>query len=122
MNTQSLGLQPTVRIAMPMGLFLAGCVETELKVTNHTGGGIQFTTGHTLKTYSIAAGKTVTVPHTSGVVTIATTHREVWKYNVISVPNFKSEVKHRYQRLTLPVSVEVDGAIVLPSGRKLLPN
>jgi hypothetical protein len=109
-------------MVVTLALFLAGCVETELKVTNHTGDDIQFTTGHTLKTYAIRSGATVVVPHTVGTVSITTTHHRVWNYDVIRVPDLQSEVKHGYQRLTLPVSVEADGAIVLPSGRKLRAN
>ena len=91
-------------------------------MTNHTGGEIQFTTMHTGKTYTIPARATRTVPHTEGQIVVTGPQREVWTYDGINVPSFYSETKKGTQRLTLPVSVESDGTIVLPSGRKFIPK
>jgi hypothetical protein len=109
-------------VLLPLALALTGCVATELKVTNRTGGVIQFYTGHTKKTVSIQDGATVIVPHTVGRILVIARQDEVWQYDVIAVPNVASETTKGHQRLTLPVSIDSSGAITLPSGRKVQPT
>jgi hypothetical protein len=103
-------------------VLLTGCVLTELRVTNHTGGQIQFYTGHTKKVTVVPAVATVVVPHTAGRVIIITQQDEVWEYNAVVVPDYSSELTKGFKKLILPISVEPDGAIMLPSGRKILPS
>lgn len=103
-------------------ILLTGCVVTELKVTNHTGGEIQFYTGHTKKTTTISSGATVVVPHTAGRIIVITHRDEVWEYDSVDVPDFTSELTKGFKKEILPISVESDGTIILPSGRKILPS
>jgi len=101
---------------------MTGCVLTELRVTNHTGGQIQFYTGHTKKVRAIPAGATVTVPHTAARIIIIAQNDEVWEYDMVDVPKYSGDVTSGVKKLVLAVSVEPDGAIVLPSGIKILPS
>ncbi|MEP6670114.1 MAG: hypothetical protein ABJF10_13220 [Chthoniobacter sp.] len=109
-------------LLLALSLLLTGCVDTELKVANHTGGEIQLTTHHTLRTYTIPAGATRRVPHTIGTITIAAPGNVVWSYEVVDVTRLESEVTRGVQRLVLPLQVNGDGTIVLPSGRKIKPS
>ena len=109
-------------ILLALPFLMTGCVETVLKVTNHTGAEIQFTTAHTGKTYTIPQAATREVPHTVGTVSISRPGQGGWNYETISVPDLSDQTIKGMQRLTLPVSVEPDGMIVLPSGRKLAPR
>lgn len=101
---------------------LTGCIATELKVTNRTGGVIQFYTGHTKMAVAIKDGATVTVPHTVGRIIIITQQDVVWQYDAIDVSNAPTETIKGYQKLTLPVSIDSSGSITLPSGRKVEPT
>lgn len=101
---------------------LTGCVLTELRVTNHTGGQIQFYTGHTKKVKTVPLGATVVVPHTAGRVIIIAQDDAVWEYDMVDVPQRVGEVTSGIKRLVLSVSVEPDGTIVLPSGTKISPS
>ena len=101
---------------------LTGCVLTELRVTNHTGGQIQFYTGHTKKVKAIPPGDTVVVPHTAGRVVIISHSDEVWEYAMVDVPSYVGEVASGFKKLVLSVSVEPDGTILLPSGAKIPPS
>lgn len=101
---------------------LAGCVLTELRVTNRSGGNIQFYTAQTKKVKTITAGATVVVPHTAGTVIIITQNDEVWEYDTVDVPQFAREVASGAKKLILSVSVEPDGTIVLPSGAEIRPS
>ena len=100
---------------------LTGCVATELRVTNHSGSSIQFFSGHTQKSVSIPLGATVTVPHTSGKAIIA--QRDVvWTYDSVDVFDFPSETSKGFKRVTLPIVVQSNGVVSLPSGRKIEPS
>ena len=99
-------------------VLLTGCVLTELRVTNHTSGQIQFYTGHTKKVTAVPVGATVVVPHTAGKIIIITQRDEVWEYDAVDVPDFDSELTKGFKKLILPISVEPDGAIILPSAER----
>lgn len=103
-------------------VILCGCVACELRVTNHTGGSIQFYTGHTKKVVRISSGATATIPHASGRVIIITEQDEVWEYGSVDVPDLDAETKKGFQRLTLPLAVGAGGIVILPSGRKIEPT
>ena len=112
-------------IAIPLLALVAvltGCVLTELRVTNHTGGQIQLYTGHTKKVKTVPAGATVAVPHTAGRVIIIAQDDEVWEYDMVDVPQYVGEVARGVKKLILSVSVETNGTIVLPSGTKISPS
>lgn len=101
-------------------LLLAGCVATDLRVTNRTGTGIYIYSGHTKRVVTIAAGATARVPHTSGRVIVITQRDEVWNYD--DVQSLTDEATRSYKRVSLHVDIESDGSIGLPSGRKLTPR
>jgi hypothetical protein len=101
---------------------LTGCVACELRVTNHTDGPIQFYTGHTKKAVQIPAGATRTIPHSSGRVIIITQKDEVWEYDAVNIPDFTADTSKEFKRLTLPLTVELSGVVMLPSGRKIEPS
>lgn len=103
-------------------IVFTGCIACELRVTNRTGGSIQFYTGHTKKTAQIAAGATVTIPHASGRIIIITQQDEVWGYDANDMDVFTSDTSRGYKRRTLPLTVEPGGSITLPSGRKIEPT
>ena len=103
-------------------ILLTGCVATELSVTNHTDGSIQFYTGHTKKTAQIGAGATVTIQHTAGRVIIITHKDEVWEYDAIDVDAYSSSTSKGYKRQTLPLTVELGGNLTLPAGRTIEPT
>jgi hypothetical protein len=112
----------TFLLISALAVVLVGCVECELRVTNHTGGSIQFYTGHTKKAVRIPDGARVTIPHASGRVIIITQQDEVWEYSAVDVPDFTAETTKGFKRLILPLSVESSGVITLPSGRKIEPT
>ncbi len=63
-----------------LSLLLCGCcIRCGLRVTNHTGGTIQFYTGHTKKVVKIAAGAVVTIPHSAGNILIIDAQDGVWE-------------------------------------------
>jgi hypothetical protein len=103
-------------------VILSACVGFELRVTNHTGGSIQFYTAHTKKAFQIASGATATVPHVSGRVIIINQGDEVWEYSTVAIPDFPSDTTKGFKRVTLPITVESNGVITLPSGRKIEPT
>jgi hypothetical protein len=109
-------------LSAALALALSGCIACELRVTNHTGGSIQFYTGHTKKAVQVTSGATVTVPHTAGRVIIITQQDEVWEYASIDLPGFTSDTIQGFKRLTLAVTVQPSGVITLPSGRKIEPS
>lgn len=108
--------------SLALVFLVTGCVLTELRVTNKTGGEIQFYSGHTKKVAKIPVDVNVVVPHTAGTVIIITHQDDVWEYDAVDVPDFSSELTKGFKKLILSISVEPDGAIVLPSGRKILPS
>jgi hypothetical protein len=103
-------------------VILCGCVLTELRVANHTGGQIQFYTGHTKKVKTVPAGTTVVVPHTAGRIIIIAHNDEVWEYDMVDVPQYVGDLTSGIKKLVLSISVEPDGTIVLPSGTKIFPS
>ena len=107
---------------LSLALFLAGCVVCELRVTNHTGGAIQFYTDHTKRTVRIPDGATRTIPHAAGQIRISTEQAEVWEYDAVNVPELTTETKKGFQRVTLPLTVGSNGIVVLPSGKRLQPS
>ncbi|MDB5336226.1 MAG: hypothetical protein JWN70_1845 [Planctomycetaceae bacterium] len=112
----------TLLLISAFAIFLAGCVACELRVTNHTGGSLQFYTGHTKKAVEIPAGATRTIPHAAGRVIIITRQDEVWEYDAVAVPDFMADTSKGFKRLTLPLTVEPSGVVTLPSGRKIEPS
>jgi hypothetical protein len=103
-------------------VLLTSCTECELRVTNHSNGSIQFYSGHTKKAVEIPVGATRTIPHAAGRVIIITQEDEVWEYDAIGVSDFAAETLKGYDRLTLPLTVEPRGVVVLPSGKKIEPS
>ena len=103
-------------------MVLAGCVECELRVTNQTGGPIQFYTGHTKEAVQIPAGATRSIPHAAGRVIIITQQDVVWEYDAVDVPDLPAETIKGYHRLTLPLTIEASGSVILPSGKKIEPS
>jgi hypothetical protein len=111
-----------VPLLAALAVVLAGCIACELRVTNHTGGSIQFYTGHTKKAYQIPAGATATVPHSSGRVIIITQQDEVWEYDAVDIGDFTSDTSKGFHRLTLPLTVESGGSLTFPSGKRIEPT
>lgn len=107
-------------ILATVALLLAGCIATDLRVTNRRGTVIHVYSGHTKKVATIAADATVTFPHTSGRVIVVTGRDEVWEYE--DVQSLVDEATGSYKRVSLRVAVEPDGSITLPSGRTLTPT
>ena len=70
---------------------LTGCVCTELNVKNATSEKITVTSGHTGKSYGIRSGKTATVPHTLGSVSVVTETGRKWEYPAVSALGGKTE-------------------------------
>jgi hypothetical protein len=62
---------------------LSGCVCTELAVKNTCPEMITVTSGHTGRSYSIRSGKTATVPHTAGSVSVITASGKKWEYPAV---------------------------------------
>ena len=112
----------TFLLAPMLAVILSGCIECELRVTNHTGGSIQFYTGHTKKAVQISSGATATIPHAAGRVIIISQQDEVWEYAAVDVPDLTTETVKGFHRLTLPLVVESGGTITLPSGKKIEPT
>ena len=112
----------TVLLVSALAVVLTGCIACELRVTNHTGGSIQFYTGHTKKAVQIPAGATRTIPHSSGRVIIITQQDETWEYDTVNIPDFTADTSKGFKRLTLPLTVESSGVVMLPSGRKIEPS
>jgi len=107
-------------ILAAFALLLTGCVATDLRVTNQTDTGIYIYSGHTKKIATIAAGATVSIPHTSGRVIVITQRDEVWEYD--NIQSLVDEASRSYKRVSLHVEIESDGSITLPSGKKLTPT
>ena len=99
----------------------SGCVETVLRMTNATGGTVDVWSGHTKQSVSIAAGRTVDVPHTGGTVSISRPN-QVWRYDELDVFDYRPETIEGIQKLTLPLDIHADGTLTLPSGRKIEPS
>ena len=112
----------TVLLLATVAVVFTGCVACELRVTNHTGGSLQFYTGHTKKAIQIPDGATRTVPHAAGRVIIITQQDEVWEYDAVNVPDLTAETLKGFQRLTLPLTIEPSGDVTLPSGSKIEPS
>lgn len=70
---------------------LTGCVCTELAVKNATTEKITVTSGHTGKSYGIRSGKTTTVPHTAGSLSVITETGKKWEYPAVSALGGKAE-------------------------------
>ena len=70
---------------------LTGCVCTELAVKNATPEKITVTSGHTGKSYGIRSGKTATVPHTTGSLSVVTETGRKWEYPAVSALGGKAE-------------------------------
>jgi len=111
----------TVLLLAVMAILLVGCVACELRVTNQTGGTIQFYTDHTRQTVSISAGATKTIPHTSGRLTITSQQGKVWNYNALDIFNHEANTTKGFKRVTLPLTVGANGVLSLPSGKKITP-
>lgn len=125
-------LRSTNPETLPVPRFLSGltllvlsilpgcCVHTELRIANHTGRPLDFYTGHTHRTISIPAGRTIRLPHTSGEIAI---RQEGWlyRYRGISVPAHYDETIKGIRKLSLPIIVDPGGVITLPSGERLMP-
>jgi hypothetical protein len=111
----------TVLLLAAVAVVFTGCIACELRVTNHTGGSIQFYTGHTKKAVQIPDGATRTIPHAVGRIIIITQQDEVWEYDTVVVPGLSKETLKGFQRLTLPLTVEPSGVVTLPSGSKIEP-
>jgi hypothetical protein len=109
----------SVLILAAIALLLAGCVATDLRVTNRTGTVIHVYSGHTKKIATIAADATVTVPHTSGRVIVITGRDEVWEYD--DVQSLVDDATRSCKRVSLHVDISSDGSITLPSGKTLTP-
>ena len=107
-------------ILAAVALLLAGCVATELRVTNRTGTGIHIYSGHTKRVITILAGATGTVPHSSGKVIVITQRDEVWEY--ADVRSLVDEAARSYKRVSLHLDIKSDGCITLPSGKKVTPT
>jgi len=107
-------------ILAPAVFLLAGCVATELRVTNRAGTGIHIYSGHTKKVTTISAGAAGTAPHTSGRIIVITQRDEVWEYD--NVQSFVDEATRSCKRVSLHVDIQPDGSIALPSGKKLTPT
>ena len=105
-----------------LAMILSGCVTCELRVTNRTGGSMQFYTGHTKKAVQIADGATRTIAHAAGRVIIIAQEDEVWEYDAVDVPDFAADTSKGFKRLTLPLTVESSGIVTLPSGRTIEPS
>ena len=112
----------TVLLLAVVAVVFTGCIACELRVTNHTGGSIQFYTGHTKKAVQIPDGATRTIPHAAGRVIIITQQDEVWEYGAVVVPGLSKETLKGFHRLTLPLTVEASGVVTLPSGSKIEPS
>lgn len=97
-------------------------VLTELKVTNNSGGAIQFYSSHTKKTTPIDANVKQSVPHTSGRIIIISHDDDVWEYDNVNIFDYSNEWVEGFKKLTLPIAVESDGTIRLPSGKKISPS
>lgn len=108
-------------ILFALVIVLTGCVATELRVTNHSGGSIKFYSGHTKQEVVIPAEATVTVPHTAGKVMIAR-QDVVWTYDAVSLGDLSAETSKGFKRLTLPITILSNGTISLSSGRRLEPS
>ena len=110
----------SVIILVALALLLTGCVTTELRVENKTGTGIYLYSGHTKDLTTIPAGATATVPHTSGQIIVITKQDNVWDYNDIDA--LVAGATKSYKRVSLHVTIERDGSILLPSGTILIPT
>jgi hypothetical protein len=64
----------TLLLISALAVFITGCIACELRVMNHTGGSIQFYTGHAKKAVQIVAGATRTIPHAAVVLPAAEDH------------------------------------------------
>lgn len=109
----------SVIILVTLTLLLTGCVATELRVENKTGTGIYLYSGHTKDLTTIPAGATATISHTSGKIIVITKQDNVWEYNDIDA--LMAGATKSYKRVSLHVSIEADGSVLLPSGNKLTP-
>jgi hypothetical protein len=111
----------TVLLLAALAILLVGCVACELRITNQTGGAIQFYTGHTRETVQIPAGATKAIPHTAGQLSITSQQGKVWKYDNVDITEYGADTSKGFKRLTLPLTVGADGVLSLPSGRKISP-
>jgi hypothetical protein len=126
-STRVIGISGPKVIAFALALLASGraahaYVSTELKVTNNSGGAIQFYSSHTKKTTSIDAGVKQSVPHSSGRIIIVTHDDNVWEYDNVNIADYSNESIEGFKKLTLPIAVESDGTIRLPSGKKMSPS
>ncbi len=96
---------------------------TELRITNCVGQSIALYTDHTKRTVPIPVDSVAVVPHTEGRVTVTTDSGVIWTYGSVDVagPENQNEVWRAHLRLTLPLTVERSGALLLASGRRIEP-
>ncbi len=96
---------------------------TELEISNRAGQLIAFYTDHTKKTVQIPTGETVVVPHTDGALVVTTGAGVTWTYNSLNLssPELQNDVRRGRLRLTLPLTVEPSGSLLLASGRRIEP-
>ena|SRR5215204_3641733 len=109
-------------VSLGLVVTLAGCVTTELQVTNLAADSIQFYSGHTKQAVVIPAGATVAVPHPAGTAIVIGQRDEVWTYQGVDFDDFTPEPSKASNRQTLAMSVQPDGTILLPSGGKIEPS
>ena len=101
---------------------IAGCVKTELRITNHTGGSIQVYSGHTKRATRIPNDETAIIPHTAGTLIIISEQDIVWEYDAFDIVDFPKDTTRGVHRLTVSMSIEHNGTIALPSGQKIEPT
>jgi hypothetical protein len=70
---------------------LTGCVSTELAVKNATPEKVTVISGHTGRSYGIGPGKTTTVPHTVGSLSVITETGKKWEYPAVSALDGRTE-------------------------------
>ncbi len=70
--------------ACVLAALTTGCVHTELAVKNSCPETITVTSGHTGKSFSIGPGKTASVPHTIGSISVETESGKTWQYSEVT--------------------------------------
>jgi hypothetical protein len=119
MNTRSTPVLTLIAV-LAFSFLQPGCVNTELRVDNQTGTGLQVYSGHTKQVTSIPAGAVVAVPHSSGRMIIISHRDQVWEYDEVTTVG--DEANRSDFKVSLPVKLEPDGTMILPSGKQLAPS
>jgi hypothetical protein len=98
-------------------------VATELRITNRVGQSIALYTDPTKRTVQIPVDAIAVVPHTEGRVTVTTGSGAIWNYGSVDVPglDMQNEAWRAHLRLTLPLTVERSGTLLLACGRRIEP-